>query len=55
MDSSISLFSNPEEIAPRPVAAATPTPTNDPFLAPPERPEEDIADVEVQEPPALRR
>lgn len=41
MDTSASLFSNPEQIAPRPVTAPNPTPVNDPFLAPPEAPAED--------------
>lgn len=57
MASSTSLFSNPDEVAPRPAAVTNPTPTNDPFLAPPERPEEEVpeSDVEVPAPQSNRQ
>ncbi|MFF6959893.1 hypothetical protein ACIOC1_26340 [Streptomyces sp. NPDC088197] len=41
MDSSPSLFSNPEQTAPRPATVPNPAPVNDPFLAPPEAPHEE--------------
>jgi hypothetical protein len=43
METSASLFSDPEQVVPRTAAAPHPAPADNPFLAPPEAPDDEDA------------
>jgi hypothetical protein len=43
METSASLFSDPEQAVPRPAVAPHPAPVDNPFLAPPDAPEDEDA------------